>query len=435
MSYTGILWRRDAEGMSVERLAKLLARSLLIYSADVADKHYTDFVSKLQDRRRREIMIKDARDFVPTETEDFDSDPYLFNCQNCVINLRTHERIEHDPSLLLSKVSNVLYDPEATSPDFEKFLREIMLDDSQKALYLQEIFGYSLLGEAPQEEFYMLYGSTTRNGKSTLLDTLEYLFGDYGAHIMPETLAQQKDRNSRQASGDIARLAGVRLVHCAEPPKRMKFDTALVKGMTGGDKITARHLQEREFEFVPVFKLLINTNFLPVVTDDTLFSSQRVHVVTFDRHFEPEEQDVHLKTKLRSQANLSGIFNWALDGLRLYQEDDETLTPPESVIRATAEYREKSDKLRCFIQDCLIPDKTSTISAKRAYEVFSSWCHDNGYGVENKSNFLDELRSKGLLYPSGTISGQTVRNVIRGYSIDESLLSQSVSFYDGSSGD
>ncbi|MDO4484254.1 MAG: phage/plasmid primase, P4 family [Clostridia bacterium] len=264
----------------------------------------------------------------------------------------------------------------------------------------------------------MFYGATTRNGKSTLLDTMEYLFGDYASHIQPETLAQQKDRNSRSASGDIARLDGVRLLHMSEPPKRMKFDVALLKTLLGRDKITARHLYEREFEFVPVFKLVVNTNYLPVVTDDTLFSSERVKVITFNRHFTPEEQDRELKGRLKSSENISGIFNWLLDGLKVYQQAGKRILAPESVKQATAAYREQSDKIKQFMRDCLIPTQGACVSGKEVYEAFSFWCKDNGYGTENKTNFFDELRSKGILSDSGTVSGRTQRNVVKDYQID-----------------
>ena len=418
--YDGVKWNNDVEGMQVEKFAKMLSRALLIYSADVSDESYSSFVVKLQDRRRREVMIRDARDFHPVSFSDFDSDPFLFNCKNCVIDLRTCEPLEHDSSLLLSKVSNVIYKPNEKSGAFESFLNSVMIGDNGKIEYMKRLFGYSLLGLNRHEELYMIYGSTTRNGKSTLLDTLEYMFGDYSANCMPETLALQKERNSRQASGDIARLAGVRFLHCGEPPKRMKFDVALVKSLTGNDVITARHLNEREFQFTPIFKLFINTNFLPVVNDDSLFSSGRVKVISFDRHFTPEEQDTKLKPRLREENNISGIFNWCLEGLKEYIEEDERLVPPESVRLSTEEYREKSDKLQCFMQDCLVPSEGGCITAKRLYEIYSEWCKDNGYGVENKSNFLDELRGKNLLSATGTILGRTVHNVIKGFTVEDS---------------
>jgi putative DNA primase/helicase len=340
----------------------------------------------------------------------------LFNCQNCVINLQTGEAIPHDPDLLLSKISNVKYDPEVTSVDFDRFIHEIMLNDEEKIRYLQKIFGYCLTGENTQEQCYMCYGSTTRNGKSTLLEVIGYLFGDYAMNIQPETLAQ-RERNSRNASGDIARLDGCRFLHMSEPPKRMKFDVALLKALIGRDPITARHLHEREFEFTPVFKLMINTNYLPVVTDDTLFSSERVKVITFDRHFKPEEQDRKLKGRLKKDYNLSGIFNWCLEGLKAFQNDGGILIEPDSVKSATEDYRSKSDKIQNFINDCLIYTPGVNSSIKDTYEAFKNWCQDNGFGTENKSNFIEEMKTKGLHANSGTVYGVTKHNVVKDHII------------------
>ena len=431
-TYDGIRWKKDIGGMKIETNAKTIARVLAHYAADQEDHSYSQYVSKIQERRKRTSMIEDSRDFYYVESASFDADPYLFNCQNCIIDLRTHEALEHDPKYLISKVSNVTYDPSATSPDFEKFLNEIMCGDIEKAEYLQRIGGYALVGENTQEECYMCYGATTRNGKSTFLDTLEHLFGDYAASIAPESLAQ-KDRNSRNASSDIARLDGVRFLHCGEPQKKMKFDVALLKSLLGRDVITARNLYELEFQFTPIFTLFFNSNYLPVVTDDTLFSSGRIKVIPFDRHFEDREQDRQLKNRLKRKDNISGIFNWLLQGLSKYQDDGEIIAPPEVVVRATADYREKSDKIKSFMKDCLRPSGEA-VTAKVLYDVFSSWCHENGYGVENKGNFLDELRNKGLLSPSGTVNGRTEHNVLKGYSIDESYRYRSAvaSLFDSS---
>jgi len=235
-------------------------------------------------------------------------------------------------------------------------------------------------------------------------------------NIQPETLAQ-KDKNSRNASGDIARLNGCRFLHMSEPPKRMKFDVALLKTLLGRDPVTARHIYEREFEFVPIFKLMINTNYLPVVTDDTLFTSGRVKVITFDRHFEPEEQDPRLKSRLKTKDNISGIFNWILEGLRLFLEDGEMLIAPDSVVKATEDYRYKSDKIQNFIDERLIHMPGMNTPMKEVYEAFSQWCDLYGYGTENKGNFIAEMKAKNLYATSGTIDGRTVRNVVRNYVI------------------
>lgn len=422
--YDGSKWTRDTGNMMVEKTMKVFINALIGYAINIEDSAYQSFIYRYGNRSGRKRLIEDARDFNYIEQESYDTNPYLLNCKNCVINLKTGEKMTHDPALLLSKIANVDYVPEAKSELFDQFMQEIMMANQSKIDYIQKALGSSLTGENLLEQAFLCYGSSTRNGKSTLLESIEYMLGDYGMNIEPETLAQ-KDRNSRNASGDIARLQGCRFLHMSEPPKRMKLDTALVKSLTGRDPVTARNLYEREFEFVPVFTLFINSNYLPVVTDATLFSSERIKVISFDRHFEPDEQDRKLKNKLKTDDNMSGILNWCLDGLRRFTEEGEMLCAPQSVIQATEEYREKSDKIASFIEDALIQVDGLNTSVKEAYHAFERWCQGNGYGIENKSNFTEELRSKGLFAKSGTINGHTVRNVIKNYTIGCEYLGDS----------
>lgn len=425
MYYNGAIWTLDEGGMIVSQKAKQLADALLNYAATLEDgRQKTDYVkaaAKYGQLRYRETMVKDARDACFISQTDLDADLDLFNCRNGTYNLRTGEFKPHDPQDLLSKCSNVEFDPEARSPMFERFIADIMQSDEEKIRYLQTVLGYALTAETSLETCWILYGASTRNGKSTLVETVSCMMGNsagYALAMQPQTLAQKQNKDTRQASGDIARLDGCRFLNASEPPKRMLFDTALLKTLLGRDSITARHLFEREYEFTPHFKLFVNTNYLPLIQDDTLFSSGRINVITFDRHFEPREQDRNLKDKLKTSENISGIFNWCLDGLRLYREHGAD--PPKAVQAATAEYRQSSDKIGNFISECL--SKTGQNSGAGAvYQRYSEWCSDNGFGTENKGNFYDELKSKGIFAPRGTVNGKTVRNIVKGYEIAEEL--------------
>ena len=420
MVYDGTRWILDVENMTAEGYAKLFARALAryVYEQDDVSKDIIHAVQGLGDATKRKTLINDARSYNYVTQEDFDQYPNLLNCRNGVLNLDNLELQPHDPNLLLSKITNFLYVPIIESKLFLRFMDEIMMGDRDKERYIQTLLGYSMLGTATQEQFYLFYGSTTRNGKSTLLGIVQYLMGDYACSINPESLAQAKEYNGRNANGDIARLQGIRFLQCSEPPKRMKLNVELVKKMTGGDVLTARHLYERDFEFTPVFTMFMNTNYLPVVLDNSLFTSGRVKVIEFNRHFEPHEQDTKLKQKLRSAENLSGIANWMIQGLRMYHQQGDTFIVPKSVESATNDYMDKSDKLKSFFADRMTEDPSCTVSVKSVYDEYAQWCRDNGYGVENKSNFIDDLRSKNLLSATGTIAGVTVRNVIKGYSID-----------------
>ena len=418
MLFDGKRWIDDLEGLSARKSAKELSDALIRYAVTVdTDGKYLKAVTPLCNLRNRNNMLQDSRDLSYFTNEQLDVNDYILNVQNGTLDLSGDKPIfmEHSPDMLLSKICNVNYEPGAKCEVWEKFINEIMQNDKSKIEYLQKIAGLSLTGNTSEETAFILYGSTTRNGKSTLCETLIYLLGDYALTMRPETLATKQNTDSRQANGDVARLCGCRFVNASEPPKRMLFDTALLKSLLGRDSITARFLHQREFEFIPKFKLVINTNYLPVITDDTIFSSGRLNVVSFDRHFEPHEQDKHLKDKLRRKEELSGILNWCLDGLRLYRKDG--LKAPAAVQKATNAYRADSDKIGNFINECL--KKTDVNSkAKEIYDCYVKWCADNGYGIENKGNFFAEMKNKGLFATSGTVTGKTVKNVIKGYVID-----------------
>lgn len=366
-------------------------------------------------------MLQDSRDVYYFSNEDLDTNDYLLNVQNGTIDLSedTPKFLQHTPNMLLSKICNVNYNPAASCKEWEKFLGQIMQGNQEKIKYLQKIAGLSLTGNTQEETCFILYGSTTRNGKSTFCETLIYLLGDYALTMKPESLAVKQNTDSRQASGDIARLAGCRFCNASEPPKRMLIDTALLKSLLGRDSITARHLHQREFSFMPKFKLVINTNYLPAITDDTVFTSGRINVISFDRHFEPEEQDKHLKDKLRQDSELSGILNWCIDGLRMYRK--EGLYTPAAVQQATETYRTDSDKIGNFIKECLTETGKNS-SIKSVYEVYSTWCSDNGYGTESKGNFISELKGKGLYATSGTVDRKTVKNIVKGYTVEPEFI-------------
>ena len=423
MYFDGKRWCVDSGNFKVEHYAKVLTDCLLKYVLTIKDTDVQSsllkHVAKLGDFHKRNIMIRDAQESLGVTGDQFDLYPTLLNLQNGVLDLETFELTKNEPSLLLSKICNVTYDETADCPKWKEFIREVMQDDQDKIEYLQMILGYTLTGLTEQEAFWILYGATTRNGKSTLIETISYLLGEdqgYSVNMNPETLAQKKKDSSR-TSGDIARLKGARLVICSEPPKRMLFDIGLVKTLTGRDTITARQIYQEEIQFKPEFKLVMNTNYLPVVQDNSLFTSGRVNVITFDRHFESHEQDKQLKGKLREKKELSGILNWLLEGLKKYNELKGNIEPPQAVKEATKAYEQDSDKIGQFINDCLKPIKGINSSLKEVYEVYEEWCNDNGYGVENKGNFKAELRTRNLIKATGTVEGKTCKNIIAGYAV------------------
>lgn len=426
MFYNGVKWIADTEGMKAKRNAKKLADAILSYAVNVSGldekqrESYLKYASRLMNYRDRNTMVNDAKDLNFFENTELDKDDLILNLKNCVLDLSgdTPKILEHNADLLLSKCCNASYDPHATCKLWEKTINEIMEDNTEKIRYLQKILGLCLTGITAEEELYFFYGASTRNGKSTICETVLSILNDYGATISPETLAVKANKDSRTASPDIAKLAGIRLVIASEPPKKMIFDTSLVKTLTGRDRVTARFLHQNEFCFTPKFKLLINTNYLPTITDQTVFKSGRIRVVSFNKHFGEHEQNKKLKDELRKEAN--GILNWMISGLYLYRK--EGLEPPAAVRDSTDEYEIDSDKIGRFISECLVKSDKNT-SAKDVYEKYSKWCSDSGLGVDGRNNFYIELKTRGLFGASGTVNGKTVRNIVRGYTFaDEDFM-------------
>lgn len=385
--YTGKLWEPDIGNVKVMEYCKRLADGVLDYALSLPEgtkrDEYHKFTYKWQSRHYRETVLKDAQSVYLVMLSDFDSDPYLFNCKNGTLDLRTRSFHAHTPADMLSTIAGVEYDPEARGPLWEKTVAEVMQGDQALTAYLQKALGYALTGDTSEECLFLLYGPTTRNGKSTVIETFMALMGGYGKAAGADTFSLRQRWDSSAPSEDLAKLCGARAVNVSEPDKGMVLNAARVKTLTGNDTITARYLHENSFEYKPQFKLFINTNHLPKANDVTIFSSGRVKVLPFNRHFGPEEQDKTLKKRLLKE--LSGVLNWCLEGLWLMQETG--FEPPDAVLAATAEYRHDSDKLTRFVEDCMEADPSAEVTTTAVYSAYQDWCRDNGQQYESMTNF------------------------------------------------
>lgn len=319
--FTGEHWESDNAGLRITELGKDLADGLFVYASKTEDenkrKTLLNWCGKWTTRKNRDIYIREAQSIYPMKMLHFDTNPFLFNCKNCTLDIRSGECHEHTPKDYITKISPVVYDQTAQSVRWNTFIDEIMSGDKEKAKYLQKSLGYSLTGDTTYECMFFFYGETTRNGKGTLVESILPVMGDYGITVRAETLAQKTKTDSHAPSEDIARLEGKRFANISEPGKGMLLNSSKIKNMTGNDTLNARFLNENSFDFKAQFKLYVNTNYLPIINDMTLFSSNRIIIIPFNRHFEAEEQDRSLKKKFKEPKTQSAILNWLIDGYRL----------------------------------------------------------------------------------------------------------------------
>lgn len=431
--YTGTHWEQDTGGCYAQELAKDFYHRLHSYMwktewknpvDDEAEKKRREeqqaAVLRLHKLSRRKTLLEDARSVYPFSAEDLDTDSWILNCPNFTIDLRTGLCKAHSPDDMISMVSGADYDPTATAPRFERFINEIFSEPTLDgyverpglARFAQMALGYALTGSVADDCLFMLFGPATRNGKTTLMEAVMSVMGDYAAKSKPDTLAYTGKPNANAASEDVARLKGKRFVSISEPNKTMHLDVAKVKDLTGGGTQTARFLHENSFQFQPEFKIFIDTNYRPRVTDETLFSSGRIHVLPFERHFSADEQEKDLSEKLAAEK--SGILNWLLEGLRMYKEAGK-LKPCEESLKATEEYREDSDKLGQFWAERM-EESTENVKGGAVYKEFCDWCADGNLHPQPKGLFFDDLRKRGLMQPCA-VGGQMDKNGVKGWKI------------------
>ena len=393
--FDGKVWQPDENALAVAELAKRLADRLYTFALQIKDEdtrnRYIKRVQKLQMRKNRRTMIEDAKSVYPVPHSIFDRNTDLFNCQNGTLNLTTGEFKPHDPADFLTLMSGITYDPDATCDRWTQFISEVMCSDADLAEYLQKALGYALTGDTSLECLFILYGATSRNGKGTTMETFLRIMGDYGKTSNPEMLSTKfGNTNASGPSEEIARLAGVRFVNISEPEKKITFNAALVKRMTGNDTLNARFLHENSFDFKPNFKIFINTNYKPSVSDMTLFYSNRLKLIPFKRHFEEHEQDKGLKNFFAEADNLSAIFNWCYEGYRLFRASD--LSDPAAVVAATKEYQEESDRIGQFVDAWLEEGEAYEVRTSAAYKLYGEWCDKYGYRKENSTNFNNAIQ-------------------------------------------
>lgn len=405
--YTGKRWSKDGKGLRVMELCKAFTQSLHEYAKILSgDKEFFEkYVAGLHGRKRRESIIRDACSINPRSLSLFDLGRRLFNCGNGTFNLETMTLQPHSPDDYITKISNADYNPDVRCGRWDSFVSEVMSGDAETSQFLQKSFGYCLSGETPLECFFILYGSTTRNGKTTACETVAHVLGEYARNAQPETLAK-RSRNGSSPSPDIARLKGARFVNMPEPERGLELNVALVKQLTGGDTYTGRYLHENPVEFIPEFKIFINTNHLPRTNDNTMFSSGRVKLIPFDRHFSPDEQDAGLKQLFRWKDSISGILNWLIDGYRLLQA--EGLNIPEKILRATMAYRQEADETGTFLRETLTESEGTRIQTASLYRRYVKWAKDNGYNSLNNKNFIAELRERYTVRRDGDRGNEVV---------------------------
>ncbi|WP_374649076.1 phage/plasmid primase, P4 family [Rhizorhabdus sp.] len=353
-----------------------------------------------------------ARSWLAVRVEAFDADPLAVNVLNgtlrfskvplapvdgkprwkASVTLTPHRRED-----MLSKLAPVLYDPVAASPIYDDMFAWAQPKPAMRR-YIHAWGGLSMTSEVGLQILQFWYG-LGGNGKSTVMDMWCEALGDYSDTIPIESFLDQGiKKRGDQASPDLAKLAGVRLLRTSEPDEGAKLSTGLIKLVTGGEPVPVRHLNRGFFNLKVHFKLTVQGNHKPEIrqTDDGIW--RRVKLVHWGQRVRDEtnpngtrDKDPYLKDKM--QPELSGIFNHLVAGLLDYLENG--LVEADDVTADTAQYRSENDPLARFLKLCTTPDPEGRARSSKLYELFQAWCKVAQETEWKQKGFSRAMLSKG----------------------------------------
>lgn len=337
---------------------------------------------------------------IAATADQFDADPLLLNTPGGVVDLRIGEMRSHRPDYYMTRMAAVGADIDMAMPQFAKFLATVTGGDRDLQEYLQRLCGYGLTGLTNEHVVAFFYGAGG-NGKTTFLETVAGIMGDYHATaVLDMFIASKNDRHPTE----IADLRGARLTSSTETSEGRRWDEAKLKVLTGGDTIKARLMHKDFFAFVPQFTLIIAGNHKPALGTVDAAIRRRMHVVPFTIEIPDAEKDPELKEKLR--AEWPAILDWMIQGCLDWQE--RGLDPPSAVIEATQDYLEAEDTMAAWLAERCTMDPNAWSSCSELFDDYERYCRGRNEFIGAQKSFSEKLGRREGISPHRT-------NVARGF--------------------
>jgi len=366
--------------------------------------------SRAMETKAKISAVVELTEALPTLIKHYaelDADPWLFNVSNGTLDLRTGELRPHNREDFITKISDIPYDRDAKAPRFDAFLREVLPDPELRA-YVQRAHGYTLTGLTTEQCMFICIG-TGANGKSVLSKVRRAYMGEY-MKTTPSSTFLEKRGGSEGPRNDVAGLVGARLVAVSETPRGRALDETLIKSSTSGDVLSARFLHKEFFDYIPQFKLWMDTNHRPNVTgaDDGIW--RRLRLVPFDVTIAESKQNPKLDQEL-VRDELPGIFRWAVQGCLAWQR--LRLGQPVLMKDEMEEYRETSDPISEWIENAC--ELTGQATSKELVDSYTSFCMRNGTTPLSRDDLYDCLRHRHLKTAKFYAEVNGARKQVRGW--------------------
>jgi putative DNA primase/helicase len=355
--------------------------------------HYAHAIASSQHGAAR-AMIASAEPYCHTERDALDDVPYRLNVANGTLHMG--EATDHEPAWRLFKprrsdratlLADVTYDKAAKAPRWRQFVAEVMPDKATR-LWLQRWLGYCLTGDI-SEQCIAIFEGKGANGKSTLVDVVARMLGDYAVTVPIETFLHQERRSGSGPTPDLARLPGARLVRTSEPEPGARLSESTIKQFTGGERITARHLFRDMFEFKPAGKLVMSVNIRPTIVGKDYGIRRRIHVVPFRQQFQRTPGLIEALL-----AEKPGILNWLLEGYAMWREDG--LGTSTEIQAASKAYFEEMDPIGSFVEDCCETGSSHSEFYSTLRAAYLRWCTQVGEDAKGDTPFGRRISDMGF---------------------------------------
>ena len=394
--WNGHRWNEDTQD-AVFELAKKTALSIFTEASD--ETISTEEARELGKWAAESLCVRQLRAMIAlagsergiaTAPDDFDRHPYVLNTPQGVVDLRTGALREAQPKDLLRQITRV-GPAEGTPTRWLQFLNEDFLGDQELIDYVQKVLGYALLGRV-QEHILVVCWGRGGNGKSTLLETIGELLGDY-TYILPEG-ALLKSRFDDKTASWLGQLYGRRFVLAQETDQGRELSESFVKNLTKGDTRNAKLLYEHPFVYTPSDTIFMATNYRPHIQGGDHGIWRRVKLIPFRLNLPEDQQEKGLREKLIATEGPQ-ILQWLVEGCVAYLA--EGLHDPQAVRDATADYRAESDSVGAYLAISTRPAVNGKIKASVLHEAYALWCENSNMRVLGPKAFNSELSDRGIL--------------------------------------
>ncbi len=394
-------WALD-EGSVIGRKVKATVRGIKREAEAIKDmdrrKGINEWAQKSEAAGKRQALEQLARSEpgMAVSVDQLDQDLWALNCENGTLDLRTGKLRPHMREDLITKCTGVNYIKGATSELWDKVLRNLHRGDTELSDYLQRIAGYALTGLSTEKLFFFLSGPPD-GGKSSYMAALLSCLGSYARTTPSETWLERTTVGGNR--DDLVSLQGMRLVVSSEIQQNARWDTAIIKQITGGDRISASAKYESQIEFSPQCTILLAANHPPKANDDDEGFWRRMQRIPIDTPLDPGEQIKGIGETLRLPEHAEAILAWAVEGCRMWRELGGIGTA-RAVEESTAAYRAENDWIGGFLELYELDAQDSVISAPNFRSQYEDYCKQEGQRPEATKTLAKriEKRCPGVRY-------------------------------------